>query len=273
MAELYGLSTCVLNKTISFLSPPFSVKKNGIFLFLSFILLNTLFFFGITKCCCSSYWCVSWSALQRDCCLLPVSYREENRGREWWKLALNRVSSRSLEVAGRDWVFWALAQCPVRQGNGNILSIESERAYFLGQLEWICLTVTNSSTKNVYFFSVPIYMVIFVMLHQRMSVLKKEGVRQINWLYQFSQNKSWLQFWSCLFKCSIGEERNCIWVEETREADCVLGSVPYGSFKLVAELLGLLWFWIGWNTSCVMTCVTDISGSFSDESYNEVNNM
>lgn len=44
-------------------------------------------------------------ALQGDCCLLPVFYREENKGREWWKLALNRVSSRSLEVPGRERVF------------------------------------------------------------------------------------------------------------------------------------------------------------------------
>lgn len=47
---------------------------------------------------CSYHCCVPPSALQEGCCLLPVSYGEKNKSREWWQLALNRVSSKSLEA-------------------------------------------------------------------------------------------------------------------------------------------------------------------------------
>lgn len=146
-------------------------QNNGNFLGFFFHFPEGIFVFDITKCCCSSYWCLPQSALQGGCCLLPVFNREESKGRGWWKLALDRVSSRNLEGPGREVVFWALALCPIRQGNGNILSTESETAYFLGQLERIWQKVRNSNTKNVFFCQCThLYDRASLIFHQRMSV-------------------------------------------------------------------------------------------------------
>jgi len=58
----------------------------------------------------------------------PLS-AEEHKGRARWGLAVNGVS-RSREVPGREGVFRALAQCPVRQGSGNILEHRERHSSF-----------------------------------------------------------------------------------------------------------------------------------------------
>lgn len=62
-------------------------SKQQHFYFFFFLILRKTFLFEISKRCCSSHWCVPQSALQGGC-LIPVFYREENKGRELWKLLL-----------------------------------------------------------------------------------------------------------------------------------------------------------------------------------------
>lgn len=130
VSELYGPNVCVLNK-IHFLSiHSIFNRNNGIFLFfLIFILLET-YFCLILPSAAVALIDVYLKVLYREVVVYSVFYREEKRDREGWKLPLNRVSSRSLEVPGRQWVFWALVQCPVRKGKGNIPKYRKRNSLF-----------------------------------------------------------------------------------------------------------------------------------------------
>lgn len=166
MSELYRPKACVLNKTISFLWAPFVVEMSIFLGFFNFT--EDVFLFDNTTCFCSCHCWVCPSALQGGCCLFPVFYREEKKKQRVVGVSLERGVQQKSGSARKRMSLLSLCTGPVRQGNGNIISTEGERASLLCQLKWLWQKVRNSDTKM---FSFAVYQ--FLWLYVFFSFITK----------------------------------------------------------------------------------------------------